>query len=228
MEKYGFVESEQAREMNQTYVEVDYTDSLLNLRVRDASNNRVPLLKGHEKNLNLIIVTANLSTFFHVHPIETLAGDFEMKIELVPGNYLIFADILPASLAYIIEPIPLTVGEPAEIPAINWSALAQNDSLTKEWNGKTVTLQHTELTAGKTVALSFDLHGETSVLYLGASGHVVVLDKQGKQFLPVYTPSRLQPEFHVQFPEAGIYKLWAEFNFADTGILAFPFIVEVK
>lgn len=228
MKKYGIELTEQEREMNQVYVEVDYTDGHLNLRVRDASNNVVPLMKGHEKSLHLIIVSANLSTFFHVHPIETLAGDFEVKIELVPDSYLVFADINPVKLAYTIEPIPLTVEVLAEIPAINWPALAQNDSLTKERNGKTITLQHTELIAGEPVALSFDLHGETSLLYLGASGHVVVLGKQGKQFLPVYTPSRLHPEFHIQFPEAGFYKLWAEFYYADTGILAFPFIVEVK
>lgn len=227
MKKHGFGQIEQERELNQAYVEVDYTEGRLNLRVRDARNNVVPLLKGHERSLHLIIVDTNFSTFLHIHPIETMAGDFERKIELISGNYLVFADLLPVKLAYTIKPLPLTVGEPAAIPAINWPVMAKNDSLTKERNGKTVTLQYTELIAGESVALSFDLHGEIPLLYSGASGHVVVLDEQGKRFLPVYTPSRLHPEFHVQFPEAGFYKLWAEFHFTDAGILAFPFVVEV-
>lgn len=227
VKNYEFEQTEQERELNRAYAEVDYADNHLNLRVRDVWNNVVPLLKEHEKSLHLIIVSTNLSTFFHVYPIQTLAGDFEVKIELVPGNYLVFADLLPVTLAYTIEPLPLTVGESDEIPAINWPVLAKNDSLTKERDGKTVTLQHTELIAGESVALSFDLHGDTSLLYIGASGHVVVLGTRDKQFLPVYTPSRLHPEFRVQFPEAGFYKLWAEFYFTDNGILAFPFIVEV-
>lgn len=227
LKKYGFGQKEQERELNQAYVEVDYTDGQLNLRVRDARNNMVPLLKGHERSLHLIIVSADFNTFLHIHPIETLAGDFERKIELPSSNYLVFADLLPVKLDYTIKPLPLTVGEPTAIPAINWPVMAKNDSLTKKRNGKTVTLQSAELIAGESVALSFDLHGENPLLYSGASGYVVVLDEQGKRFLSVYTPSRLYPEFHVQFPEAGFYKLWAEFHFIDAGILAFPFVLEV-
>lgn len=80
---------------------------------------------------------------------------------------------------------------------------------------------------GESATLSFDLNGESPLLYLGALGHVVVLDEQGKRFLHVHPTSKEHSVFQVQFPFAGFYKLWAEFHFAESGVLAFPFLVEV-
>lgn len=121
----------------------------------------------------------------------------------------------------------ITVDEGAETPEKNWESLVKNESSTKEFQGKTVTFQHPELIAEKSTTLFFDLHEDTPLPYLGALGHLVVLDEQGTRFIHVHPTSNDQTVFEAQFPSPGFYKLWAEFKFADTGVFVFPFIVEV-
>lgn len=218
---------EMANGLPRASVHVSYDSGRMAIQVRDADGKPVKLVKEHEKSMHLIVVSEDLESFFHVHPVETMSGDFEVELELSPGRYLAFVDINPAGLSYTVEPNAVTVGEAAEIPEIDWEALAANDSRTKEISGKLVAIQHPKLVAGETAALSFDLHGESPLPYLGAMGHVVVLDGQGRRFIHVHPSPTVQPEFQVRFPAPGVYKLWAEFHFADTGVLAFPFIVEV-
>lgn len=208
-------------------VNTAYNSGTVTIEVRDAHNNTVTLTETHEKRMHLVIVSADLETFLHVHPIENDSGDYEVKLELPEGRYLAFADINPVGMSYVIEPITITVGEEAETPEIDWKSLVKNESSTKEFEGKTVTFQHPELIAGESATLSFDLHDDTPLPYLGALGHVVVLDEQGTRFIHVHPTSTDQTVFEAQFPFPGFYKLWAEFKFADTGVLAFPFIVEV-
>lgn len=218
---------ERVTKLPRAYVNAAYISNLIIIQVRDANGKAVELLKDHEKAMHLIIISSDLKTFFHVHPIETISGDFEAQLELSPGRYLVIADVSPVSLFYTIEPILVTVGEAANITEINWEELAGNDSRTKEIRGKLVTIQHPNLIAGESATLSFDLHGATPLPYLGDLGHVIMLDEHGKRFIYAHSSSRRPAEFQVQFPFPGFYKLWAEFHFADAGILAFPFIVEV-
>lgn len=218
---------EMDHELPSVYVNAIYRSGRILIQVRNANGMTVELLKEHEKSLHLIIVRADLETFLHVHPIETISGDFEVKVNLSSGRYFLYADISPIKGIYVIEPVLLIVGEETKSIANDFSNLVKSDRPTKEIQGKTVTFQYPKLTAGEPAALSFDLHGETPLPYLGAMGHVVVLDEQGKRFLHVHPSSKGQPVFQARFPSAGFYKLWAEFHFADTGVLAFPFIVEV-
>ena len=208
-------------------VKTTYNSGIVTVEVRDAQNNAVPLTETHEKRMHLVIVSADLETFLHVHPVENESGDYEVELELPSGRYLAFADINPVGMSYVIEPIGITVGEGAATPEMNWDLLVENESLTKEFEGKTVTFQHPDLIAGKSATLSFDLHDDAPLPYLGALGHVVVLDEQGTRFIHVHPTSNDQTVFEAQFPSPGFYKLWAEFKFADAGVLAFPFIVEV-
>lgn len=221
----------QHREMDENLPKVQvntaYNSGIVTVEVRDAHNNAVTLTETHEKRMHLVIVSADLETFLHVHPIENDSGDYEVELELPTGRYLAFADINPVGMSYVIEPIMITVGEGAETPEKNWESLIKNESSTKEFEGKTVTFQHPELIAGKSATLSFDLHEDTPLPYLGALGHVVVLDEQGTRFIHVHPTSNDQTVFEAQFPSPGFYKLWAEFAFADAGVLAFPYIVEV-
>lgn len=208
-------------------VNTAYDSGIVTVEVRDADNNAVTLTETHEKRMHLVIVSTDLETFLHVHPIENDSGDYEVELELPEGRYLAFADINPVGMSYVIEPITITVGEAAETPEIDWDSLVEKESLTKVFEGKTVTFQHPELIAGKSATLSFDLHDDEPLPYLGALGHVVVLDEQGTRFIHVHPTSNDQTIFEAQFPYPGFYKLWAEFKFTDAGVLAFPFIVEV-
>lgn len=208
-------------------VKTAYDSGIVTIEVRDAHNTPVTLTETHEKRMHLVIVSADLETFLHVHPIENDSGDYEVKLELPEGRYLSFADINPVGMSYVIEPIAITVGEAAEKPETDWESLVKNESSTKDLQGKTVTFQHPELIAGKSATLSFDLHEDTPLPYLGALGHVVVLDELGTRFIHVHPASDDQTVFEASFPYPGFYKLWAEFKFADKGVLAFPFIIEV-
>ncbi len=55
-----------------------------------------------------------------------------------------------------------------------------------------------------------------------------LLNGDATQFIHVHPASEDVPEFEAQFPFPGFYKLWVEFKFADSGVPAFPFIVEVS
>ncbi|PKH11044.1 MULTISPECIES: hypothetical protein [Planomicrobium] len=208
-------------------INITYNYGIVTIKVRDKENNAVALTETHEKRMHLVITSADLETFLHVHPIENASGDFEVVLELPPGRYLAFADINPGRMTYVIEPITITVGKVTDTPSIDWEMLAERDSATKEVEGKTVTFHHPKLTAGKSAALSFDLNGETPLPYLGALGHVVVLDEQGEKFIHVHPVSEDKPVFEAQFPSPGFYKLWVEFKFSDAGVLAFPFVMKV-
>lgn len=212
---------------SEVQVNVAYDSGLVTIETRDAHNRTLALAETHEKKIHLVIVSTDLESFFHVHPVEKKSGDYEVDLELPTGRYLAFVDINPVGMTYVIEPITMTVGETSETAVVNWETLAEKDSSTKEVEGKTITLQRPKLIAGKSATLSFDLNGNHPLPYLGALGHVVVLDKQGTRFIHVHPTSIDQTIFEAQFPSPGFYKLWAEFNFEDTGVLHFPFIVKV-
>lgn len=218
---------EMDKNLPEVQVTTTYNSGIVTVKVRDLHDTAVSLAKTHEKRMHLVIVSADLETFLHVHPVENHSGDFEVKLELPPGRYLAFADINPVGMTYVIKPTEITVGEETESPDINWEALVSNDNSTKEIEGKTVTFQRPTLTAKKPATLSFDLKGEEPLPYLGALGHVVVLDEHGTQFIHVHPASEELPIFEAQFPSSGFYKLWVEFKFSDVGVIAFPFFVRV-
>lgn len=211
---------------SEVLVSASYTSGKITVKVRDMDDMVLSLEETHGKRMHLVIISADFETFLHVHPSETHSGDFEVELDLPPGRYMAFVDINP-NLPYAIEPLTLTVGSPIDLPPIDWDFLAKGDFRIKESAGKTVRLQHPELIAGKPATLTFDLNGEHPLPYLGALGHVVVVDGQGSQFIHVHPVSENQTVFEAQFPSSGFYKLWAEFKFTDTGVLAFPFILKV-
>lgn len=109
------------------YVNAMYRSDRILIQVRDAKGVTVELLKDHEKSLHLIIVSADLETFLHVHPTETISGEFEVKVNLPSGRYFLYADISPVKGIYVIEPVLLVIGEETESIANDFSKLVKND-----------------------------------------------------------------------------------------------------
>ncbi|MFP3355790.1 hypothetical protein R0K17_00400 [Planococcus sp. SIMBA_143] len=216
------------KHLPEVFVNTSYNSGIVTVEVRNADGLKASLAETHEKRMHLVIVSADLETFVHVHPVENDSGNYEVELALSDGKYFSFADINPVDMTYSIKPVPITVGEITEVKTPNWQLLKENDRSIKEIGGKTVGFEHPPITAGKPVVLSFDLHGESPLPYLGALGHVVVLNEDATQFIHVHPASEDVPEFEAQFPFPGFYKLWVEFKFADSGVLAFPFIVEVS
>ncbi|MDN3020232.1 hypothetical protein PH210_29235 [Paenibacillus sp. BSR1-1] len=180
---------------------------------------------NHEKILHLIIVDEHLQKYYHLHPERTGKGEFTIEKNLPEGFYKAYIDIKPKNLAYEVEPVPFIVGNPSApehghelVPDINFS---------KTVDGETVTLSMNSFKAAEPVTLSFDLDQTNLTPYLGAMGHVVILDEYGKKFLHVHPTNDKEPIFETQFEKPGIYKVWAEFK-QNGKVRAFPFVIEIK
>ncbi|MEF2097358.1 hypothetical protein FC682_17755 [Peribacillus simplex] len=204
---------------------VNYEKGLIFIDVKDKDQNSPELETSHEKIMHLIIVSADLEDYYHLHPEEKGNGVYTLKFDLPENTYKAFVDIKPKNLAYQVSPIGLHVGKGHS--ELKENPLKVDKNLTKTINEKTVELNTTKLGINKDVTLSFDTKGITPEPYLGALGHVVILDDKGEKFVHVHPTSEEQTQFETKFDKPGIYKVWGEFKF-DGKVNSYPFVIEVK
>lgn len=196
--------------------------------LKDKAGNPVDDLEvKHEKILHLIIVDDQLQKYYHLHPERTGKGEFAIGNLLPEGYYKAFIDIRPKSLAYEVEPVPFVVGSPPVNTDVRGHALEADTDFTKSVDGEKVTMNVSSFKAGENVILTFDLDKTDLTPYLGAMGHVVILDEYGKEFLHVHPSNDTDTVFETTFKKPGIYKIWAEFQ-QNGKVRAFPFVIEVK
>jgi hypothetical protein len=214
-----------ARSDSEVATNVKYEEGLITIDLKDKDQNSPELEISHEKIMHLIIVSADLDDYYHLHPEEKGNGIYTVKFDLPENSYKVFVDIKPKNLAYQVSPIELHVGnghgEHEE------HSLMADTNLTKTINEKTVQLTTTELVSNKDVTLSFDTKGITPEPYLGALGHVVILDEKGEKFVHVHPAAEEKTVFETKFDKPGIYKVWGEFKF-DGKVNSYPFVIEVK
>ena len=213
----------------------------INYEVRDPSGKTVRKFDiVHEKLTHLIVVSDDLGFFEHIHP-EWRDDHFEVKTS-VPhaGNYRAFADVTPSGGKQVISRSAFTVGGGNPLPA---RPLAIDSNLTKEFAGLRVTLvpDTVPLHAGKAVMMTFRLTDTVSGQpvrdldrYLGAFGHCTIISQDTERFLHTHPMderagvARGGPDvvFHTSFPAAGLWKIWAQFNWHGKIITA-EFVVSV-
>lgn len=194
--------------------------------LKDKAGNPVDELEiNHEKELHLIIVDEQLQKYYHLHPERTGKGEFTIENNLPEGFYKAFIDIKPKNFAYKVEPVSFIVGNPSS--STHGHELIPDTTFSKKVDGETVTLKVSTFKVGEPVTLSFDLDQTNLNPYLGAMGHVVILDEYGKEFLHVHPSNDKEPIFETTFEKPGIYKIWAEFKQNGT-VRAFPFVIEIK
>ncbi|MCU6600294.1 hypothetical protein OCO53_07455 [Peribacillus frigoritolerans] len=210
---------------NELVTNVKYKEGLIVIDVKDKDQNSPELEISHEKIMHLIIVSADLEDYYHVHPEDKGNGVYTLKFDLPENSYKAFVDIKPKKLAYRVSPIELQVGK--DHGNHEGNSLKVDTNLTKTINEKTVELNTSELGINKAVTLSFDTKGITPEPYLGALGHVVILDDKGEKFVHVHPTSEEQAQFETKFDKPGIYKVWGEFKF-DGKVNSYPFVIEVK
>lgn len=204
---------------------IAYKDQLLSIDLRDLSGNPVTeLVLNHEKLLHLIIVDEQLDRYYHLHPEYKGEGRFELATTLPEGSYKAFIDIKPADLDYIVEPLVLKVGEANNGDRVE--PLKLDTELTKTINGHTITLNPVTFETGKELTLDFDIPNVQIEPYLGAMGHVVILDEAAEKYIHVH-PHDNDTVFETEFDTPGIYKLWAEFKI-NGEVNVYPFVFEVK
>jgi hypothetical protein len=196
------------------------------ITLKDLTGNPVSDLEvNHEKLLHLIVVSTDLNEYHHLHPQTDEPGVFKVPHTLPAGEYKAFVDIKPISKTYIVAPIPFMVGENHN--QHEEDSITVDTELIKKAGGHTVKLLPSSLKVNEDIQLTFDLAGDTPEQYLGALGHVVILDQKGENYIHVHPLEGNEPVFATKFTEPGIYKIWAEFKF-NGQVFVFPYVVEIK
>lgn len=205
---------------------LNYKGDTLSVKLTDEEGKPFDnLLINHEKLMHVIIVDEHLEQFQHVHPEKTGAGEFILKKSLAEGQYKVFVDIKPDGLSYQVEPIQLNIGNNA--PEHSHNDMQPDQVLTKKVDAYEVTLNLSNRNANQPVSLSFDLDKTVLEPYLGAMGHIVILNETADKYVHVHPKNDHEPVFETEFDKPGTYKIWAEFK--QKGVVrVFPFIVEIK
>ncbi|WP_139364951.1 hypothetical protein [Sutcliffiella halmapala] len=205
---------------------VELKDGVITVSLEDKQGKPMDELEvNHEKLLHLIVISEDLENFYHLHPEKQGPGEFTVQADLEDGMYQAFVDIKPSNLEYMVEPKPVMIGGHEEHggehvhlkPETNWQ---------KEIDEYLVTLDVASFSMKKNVVLSFEIEGATPENYLGALGHVVIVNEELDQFIHVHPASDEKPVFEAHFSEPGMYKLWAEFKL-EGKVYAFPYVIEI-
>jgi hypothetical protein len=204
---------------------LNYDGKLMNIKFEDAKGAPIKEFEiAHEKYLHLIVISEDLKRYYHLHPTFLADGTFELKQELPTGTYKAFADAKPVGYAYQVKPIKLEVGDGGQAAPVD---LVPDTSFTQTIDGVTVSMEPTSFPMNEEITLDFRIEGSQPEPYLGALGHVVILDDRAEQYVHVHPISETKPQFSTQFTEPGIYKIWAEFKF-NGKVHTYPYVIEVK
>lgn len=221
---------QQGHQMNMHESEVDvsvsYSGDHLIIKLKDMEGNIPFLEETHEKMMHLIVVSNDLDEFYHLHPTQK-ENEFHVDISLTSSSYTAFVDIKPKGKNYVIKPVRLEMNSDLSSFKGIVKPLEKDQIFKKEIGGNTVDLITDPLIVGEEITLKFTLSNGTPDPYLGALGHVVIIDQAVEQFIHVHTVSDHETIFNTQFEKPGLYKLWAEFRFGDH-VHAYPFVFEVK
>jgi hypothetical protein len=174
----------------------------------------------HERDLHLIVVNRELTTFHHVHPTLDVDGTWSVDLPaLDPGSYRAIADFQVAGGPRLALGTDLAVAgqyRPAELRGPTWEAMTDGYEveLTAEGND-----------AGEvTAALTVRRHGEVVTdlePYLGASGHLVAIRSGDLAYAHVHPveDGRSAPgvvSFDAALTSAGRYGLFFDFKHDGT------------
>lgn len=203
----------------------------------------------HERPIHLIVVSADLAEFAHIHP-ERDVGDRYRVVHTFAhaGRYRLFAEFTMPGEGPRTEFLDVRVsGTPRAAAPLKISARTQGAEA-----GYGVELTAAErLRAGRDETLRFRLESTEGVQpYLGAWGHFVAIQEGLGSFIHAHPiaagvpqPEPRAPHQHaaiavntpppdilevpVLFPRAGLFKLWAQFQ-VNGEVRNVPFVVRVE
>jgi hypothetical protein len=162
----------------------------------------------HTKKLHLIAVRRDLTGFQHLHPSQAADGSWRTPLTLrEPGAYRLFADFTPrGGQATTLASDVLVAGDfaprPLPAPARRVSVDGYDVALDAS-GGRDATLRF---------AISRDGAPVTTEPYLGASGHLVALREGDLAYLHVHPHAGDDVAFGAEFPSAGRYRLFLQFQ----------------
>lgn len=195
----------------------------------------------HDKPMHLIIVRDDLSYFDHLH-LEPQNGVFAASYSFPSaGDFKLWVDVKPRGGRQFLTAFRLRIeGQPLydRIP------LAIDNQFTKAvMNGQyRVSLAlPSELGIHNGANLKFNIADKKGKPItdlqpmLGAKAHAIIISEGVRDFLHVHPEEEVSSNwrggpdatFHAQFPKAGLYKTWVQFQHHDKTITA-DFVVSVK
>jgi GTP:adenosylcobinamide-phosphate guanylyltransferase len=208
----------------------------------------------HEKPLHLLIVSEDLSEFYHEHPEPQTDGSFKVPFTFKNGgNFKLYADFTPKDSKQVVTNYNVTVAgnDRAKVE------LKPDEKLEKTVDDLFVTMKPDgELSAKKELNLDFNVFDAKSKQpvtdlqnYLGELAHFVVISQDLKEFVHAHPVSdkkdghthdaksehtthsdsktKATVSAHLAFPTAGLYKIFAQFQRAGK-IITVPFVVQIK
>lgn len=172
----------------------------------------------HSKQLHLIVVSQDLTDFFHVHP--QLADDGTWSIEWSwprASSYRVYADFVPGGATE-----GLTLAQDLTVAGDVTVQPLPAESRVAEVDGYAVTLDGDLSTEGGALTLGITHDGEPVTdldPYLGAYGHLVAIRVGDLAYLHVHPEGEVgtvapgpQIEFSVTAPTPGTYRLFLDFS----------------
>lgn len=178
----------------------------------------------HDWKLHFIAVQRDTSGFQHVHPVMDATGTWSVELDLTPGVWRFFADIVPTALG-----TGIVLGADVAVPGdyrprdlLERRTVSTVDDYVVTLDGALLPGEAGELRARIT-------RGGIPVTdlqpYLAAYGHLVALRAGDLAFLHVHpegdptdpaTPAGPDIRFHAMAPSAGTYRLFLDFQHAGT------------
>jgi hypothetical protein len=172
----------------------------------------------HEKFIHVIGVRDDLNEFFHIHPLKVGPGLWLVTHTFTHGgNYKIWSDVKYRGIAYSFAQPTLTVSG-------SLGDVEKNHDLKSVdvRSGYRITLKHSEpLIVGKTNQLQFSIQDSAgndvlTANFLGSFMHLVIVKGDLSVYLhahsEIHGPATPTIRFYQVFPEAGTYKLFAQFR----------------
>jgi len=201
--------------------------------VKAGTDSTVALDIQHEKKIHLIVVSEDLSSFSHLHPIEQTDGSYILT-DTFPqgGNYILYADYMPVGATKQVNKKILTINGREERPVVY-----KNQTLQSKTNGYTVELKaaDTSVASNKEVMLTATVNDAKGQVtpdqlenYLGEKAHMVIIGVSNQEYLHVH-PMIMGNELmlHTSFPGAGLYRAWLEFK-KDGKVNVADFVIKVR
>jgi hypothetical protein len=175
----------------------------------------------HERDLHLVAVSADLSTYAHLHPTRADDGTWSVTLgDLAPGTYRTFADFAVAGGPELTLGVDVSVpgdSRPAPLPAPTTTAAVDDYDVTLTGAPAAGTSTEVTLTVSRGGRPVTDLEP-----YLGAFGHLVAIRAGDLGYLHVH-PTGDEPtgptaaggpavSFAVEVPSPGDYRLFFDFS----------------
>lgn len=187
----------------------------------------------HEKKMHLVVVSEDLGSFFHEHPVLQPDGSFSEVFRFPSaGTWMFFADTAPRGSGEQVALGSMIVrGRPrrTRTPLPPVTSVASQDGLT-------MTMQPSYIATRRSMVISFRMRDSSGNApmdlepWLGAPAHMILVEQDATTFIHSHPEARDAQavnegllSFQVRFPKPGKYKAWIQLKRSGK-LLTLPFV----